>query len=134
MTLPLISSITKTEQSVLLYKEGVSMTFNEYQEKALSTAILNRDPLMNKTIWAMGISGEAGEVLEKWKKIVAYKDGKVSTEDKEQIKKELGDVVWYVSMLAHSLELSLDDVMMLNVAKLSSRKTRGVQMGEGDNR
>ena len=110
------------------------MTFDEYQEKALTTAIFNKDPLMDKTIWAMGISGEAGEVLEKWKKIVAYKDGKVSEDDKSEIKKELGDVVWYISMLAHSLDLSFDDVMNLNIEKLASRKSRGVQKGAGDNR
>lgn len=110
------------------------MTFDEYQEKALTTAIFNKDPLMDKTIWAMGISGEAGEVLEKWKKIVAYKDGKVSEDDKSEIKKELGDVVWYISMMAHSLGLSFDDVMELNIEKLASRKLRGVQKGVGDNR
>ncbi len=110
------------------------MTFDEYQAKALTTAITNPDPLMDKTIWAMGIAGEAGEVLEKWKKIVAYKDGQISDDDRMEIKKELGDVVWYVALLAHSLGLSLDDVMQLNVDKLASRKARGVQKGEGDNR
>ena len=48
------------------------MTFDEYQRQALSTAIVHKDPLMSKTIWVMGVAGEAGEVVEKWKKIVAY--------------------------------------------------------------
>ncbi len=110
------------------------MTFNEYQKKALETAIFNKDPLMDKTIWAMGISGEAGEILEKWKKIVAYKDGIITDEDIDGIKKELGDVLWYIALLAHSLNLELDDVVKLNVEKLASRKARGVQKGQGDNR
>jgi NTP pyrophosphatase (non-canonical NTP hydrolase) len=110
------------------------MTFNEYQKTALETAIFNKDPLMDKTIWAMGISGEAGEILEKWKKIVAYKDGKITSEDVEEIKKELGDVLWYVALMAHSLELDLDDVVKMNIEKLASRKARGVQKGSGDNR
>lgn len=110
------------------------MTFNEYQKKALETAIFNKDPLMDKTIWAMGISGEAGEILEKWKKIVAYKDGKITEEDIDGIKKELGDVLWYIALLAHSLNIELDDVVELNVEKLASRKARGVQKGQGDNR
>ncbi len=110
------------------------MTFDEYQKQALDTAIINSDPLMDKTIWAMGVSGEAGELLEKWKKIVAYKDGKVSDEDLIEIKKELGDVVWYVAVMAHSLGLSLDDVMKANQEKLASRKKRGTQKGAGDNR
>jgi hypothetical protein len=51
------------------------MTFDEYQKIALSTIAGNADPLMQKTIWVLGIAGEAGEVVEKWKKIIAYKDG-----------------------------------------------------------
>ncbi|HSX53141.1 MAG TPA: nucleoside triphosphate pyrophosphohydrolase family protein [Patescibacteria group bacterium] len=110
------------------------MTFDEYQKKALTTAVINPDPLMDKTIWAMGVAGEAGEVVEKWKKIVAYKDGKVSSEDLAELKKELGDVVWYIAVLANSLGLTLEEVMRLNVEKLASRKKRGVIKGKGDNR
>jgi NTP pyrophosphatase (non-canonical NTP hydrolase) len=110
------------------------MTFDEYQKQALTTAITNPDPLMDKTIWAMGVSGEAGEVVEKWKKIVAYKDGKISDEDLAELGKELGDVVWYIAVLAHSLGLSLDDIMQKNLDKLASRKQRGVTKGQGDNR
>ena len=110
------------------------MTFSEYQKKALETAIFNKDPLMDKTIWAMGVAGEAGEMLDKWKKIVAYKDGKITDEEIEGIKKELGDVLWYIALLAHSLELPLDDVVDLNLKKLADRKVRNVQKGEGDNR
>lgn len=110
------------------------MTFDEYQKRALTTAISNPDPLMDKTIWAMGIAGEAGEVLEKWKKVVAYKNGVMSDEDLQAIKKELGDVVWYIAVMAHSLGLSFDEIMQLNLDKLASRKQRGVQKGEGDDR
>ncbi len=110
------------------------MTLDEYQQQALTTAIHHPDPLMDKTIWAMGISGEAGEVLEKWKKIVAYKDGVVSKDDLRELTKELGDVVWYIAMLAHSLGVSFDSIMQDNLKKLADRKTRGVQKGAGDNR
>jgi NTP pyrophosphatase (non-canonical NTP hydrolase) len=110
------------------------MTFDEYQKVALTTAENNYEPLMEKTIWAMGVAGEAGEVVEKWKKIVAYKDGVVSEEDLQLLKKELGDVVWYIAVLAHSLGLSFEEVMKLNVDKLASRKKRGVIRGQGDNR
>lgn len=110
------------------------MTFNEYQKQALTTLVRNPDPLMDKTIMAMGISGEAGEVLEKWKKIVAYKNGVVEDEDLELLKKELGDVVWYIAVLADSLGLTLEEVMQLNVDKLKDRAKRNKIMGSGDNR
>jgi len=110
------------------------MDFNEYQKQALTTAIFNPDPLMDKTIWAMGLVGEAGEVIEKWKKIVAYKDGVITEKDKWELAKEMGDVVWYIALLSHSLDLSFEDVMKLNLEKLKDRKTRGVTKGKGDNR
>ncbi len=113
------------------------MTFDEYQKQALTTAYTDPkyvDSLMDKTIWAMGVAGEAGEVVEKWKKIVAYKGGKVSEEDRAELGKELGDVVWYIAVMANSLGLSFDEIMEKNLAKLMSRKERDVIKGAGDNR
>src|ERR1051326_7778376 len=98
------------------------MTFDEYQKQALTTAENSYEPLMEKTIWAMGVAGEAGEVVEKWKKIVAYKNGEVSKEDLAELAKELGDVVWYIAVMAHSLGLSFNDIMERNVNKLKDRK------------
>ena len=113
------------------------MTFDEYQKQALTTAYTDPayvDTLMDKTIWAMGVAGEAGEVVEKWKKIVAYKEGKISEEDLGELGKELGDVVWYIAVMANSLGFSFDDIMQKNLAKLKSRKQRDTIKGEGDNR
>ena len=110
------------------------MTFDEYQKQALTTAIHHPNQEMDRTIWVLGIAGEAGEVVEKWKKIVAYRDGIVTDTDKAEIKKEMGDVLWYIAMLAESLDISLEDVAKLNLEKLASRKERGTQRGSGDNR
>ena len=110
------------------------MTFDEYQKQALTTAITYPDPLMDKTIWVMGVAGEAGEVLEKWKKIIAYKDGVITDEDRTELGKELADVVWYIAVMAERLGLSFDDLMAQNLAKLKSRKERGTLKGAGDNR
>jgi len=110
------------------------MTFNEYQKQAITTALPHPDPLMFKTIMAMGVAGEAGEVLEKWKKVVAYKEGKITEEELKEFGKELADVVWYIAVLADALGIQLDDIMAQNLAKLHDRKKRGVQRGAGDNR
>jgi len=110
------------------------MTFDDYQRKALKTAIKHPDDLMDKTIWVMGVAGEAGEVVEKWKKIVAYKEGKITEDDRAELAKELGDVVWYIAVLAHSLGLSFDQIMQTNLSKLASRQTRDTIKGQGDNR
>jgi NTP pyrophosphatase (non-canonical NTP hydrolase) len=110
------------------------MTFDEYQQQALTTAHNSHERLMQQTIWAMGVAGEAGEVVEKWKKIVAYKEGKISEDDLGELAKELGDVVWYIAVMADSLGLSFDDIMQRNVKKLQDRKQRDVIKGAGDNR
>lgn len=113
------------------------MNFNDYQRQALTTAYTDpdyKDTLMDTTIWVMGVAGEAGEVVEKWKKIVAYQSGKITPEDTEGLKKELGDIVWYIAVLANSLGLSFEEIMQLNVTKLKSRKQRDVIKGQGDNR
>src|SRR5882757_4651464 len=110
------------------------MTFDEYQKQALTTLISHPDPLMDKTIMVLGISGEASEIAEKWKKLIAYREGKITKEDKQEMAKEVGDVLWYLSIFADMLGLSMNDIATRNVEKLASRKVRGVQKGAGDNR
>jgi NTP pyrophosphatase (non-canonical NTP hydrolase) len=111
------------------------MTFDEYQKQALTTSHNSGvDPLLQTTIWAMGVAGESGEVIEKWKKIVAYQNGQMSEQDLAELGKELGDVVWYIAVLAHNLGLSFDDIMQRNLDKLADRKKRNVIAGQGDNR
>ena len=112
------------------------MTIDEYQRKALKTAYVDprNDLLMEKTIWVMGIAGEAGEVVEKWKKIVAYQGGDINPEDLGELSKELGDVVWYIAVLANSLGLSMSEILQQNLNKLADRASRKVIKGNGDNR
>ena len=83
---------------------------------------------------ALGLCGESGEVAEKIKKIIRDKDGVYTQEDKDEILKELGDVLFYVTALAEDLGFTLEDVAMRNVEKLMSRKERNVIHGDGDNR
>lgn len=78
----------------------------------------------------LGLVGEAGEVAEKVKKI--FRDG--NSADKDQIKKELGDVLFYVTALGGYFGITLEDILTHNVNKLEDRKNRGVLRGEGDNR
>lgn len=115
------------------------MNFQDYQEKAWSTFKLQSSP--NKMIYlTLGINGEAGEIAEKVKKIIRdCGDGsgnvpEITEEKREELKKELGDVLWYLAGIATALDLSLEDVAISNIEKLASRKERGVIGGNGDNR
>lgn len=82
----------------------------------------------------MGLANEAGEVLGVAKKIFRDQQGEVTDETREKIKKELGDVLWYVAQVASDFDLQLEDVAQANLDKLSSRKERGVLQGSGDDR
>lgn len=81
-----------------------------------------------------GLVGESGEVAEKFKKIIRDKKGQISDEDRAEILKELGDILWYVNAVAHLLDSNLEEVATSNLEKVLSRKQRGVQAGSGDNR
>lgn len=109
------------------------MDFKEYQLSARSTAIYPN--IGNNFIYpTLGLCGESGEVAEKVKKIIRDDNGIISEEKKELLKKELGDILWYISNLASELKLSLDDIASSNVEKLLSRQKRNVLSGSGDNR
>ena len=82
----------------------------------------------------MGLVGEAGEVAEKVKKIIRDENGIVSREKKEEIKKELGDVLWYIANLAYELDIKLEEIAQGNIEKIFSRVERNKVHGDGDNR
>lgn len=108
------------------------MTFEEYQSEAIKTAIYGAG---NKTIYpTLGLCGEAGEVAEKVKKVIRDKNGAFDLEDILAIKKELGDVLWYIANIANDLGIELDGIAITNLEKLNSRRTRDVIHGSGDNR
>jgi len=112
--------------------------FNKYQQKAHETAeypnIYVGGHPSNYIYAAMGLAGESGELIEKLKKVVRNKNGLVAESDLFDIKKEVGDVLWYLSELCTCLNLSLKQIARENIKKLSDRKNRGVIKSEGDNR
>ena len=109
------------------------MNFKEYQEKSRETAVY--PDLGDNFIYpTLGLTSEAGEVASKVKKVMRDENGVISEEKKQELSKELGDVLWYVSQLASEFKLSLDDVANLNIEKLQSRKQRDKLQGSGDNR
>ena len=114
------------------------MTFDEYQQAALKTDSftkvtrdLSNDGFINKIL---GICGETGEFADKIKKIRRDHGGKLTDADIEELKKELGDILWYVATTADYLELSFDDIAEANIAKLADRHKRNKISGAGDNR
>jgi NTP pyrophosphatase (non-canonical NTP hydrolase) len=113
------------------------MKFDEYQTKAISTLTSDHDygdvsaELMAQIL---GLVGESGEVAEKFKKIIRDKQGVLSADDKQELLKELGDILWYINAVSVLLGGSLTEVAENNLDKVLSRKERGVTKGSGDNR
>jgi len=104
------------------------MEFNEYLTFVKTMKVY---PEKHAIIYpALGIAGEAGEIAEKVKK---WMRGDKEL-DKAEVVKEIGDVMWYLASLADDLGYTLQNVVDVNIEKLSSRKDRGVQKGDGDNR
>lgn len=113
------------------------MQINDYSQQAISTMLTGHDvtDLDAKLLsQVFGLVGESGEVAEKFKKLIRDKQGKMSDEDKQEIVKELGDILWYINSIANLLGSSLEEVAQKNLDKVLSRQARGVSRGSGDNR
>ena len=110
------------------------MTGNEYQILAMRTndgkhkqrlagvleheGIINCPELLNA---CLGLSGETGELLDMVKKWIFHE----KLLDEEHMKKELGDVMWYVAMICKAMGWKLDDILQMNVDKLKARYPLG---------
>lgn len=109
------------------------MDFNLYQKKAKKTAVY---PNIGKnfTYPTIGLMGEAGEVANKIKKLIRDDGSKISKERKEELKAEIGDMLWYIAQLSTELGLKLSEVAKYNLDKLTKRQKEGKLHGSGDNR
>ncbi len=113
------------------------MQFSEYQKESRTTA---RYPnIGNNFIYpTLGLVGEAGEFAEKIKKLIRDRNvdtpASVNEEDKAEVLKELGDVLWYLAQLATEFGVDLEAVATGNLEKLRSRMERDQLHGNGDNR
>lgn len=109
------------------------ISFKYYETCAALTAVYpNRGD--NITYPVLGLCGESGEVAEKIKKIIRDQAGLINEESRASIRKELGDVLWYVAAVAYECGISLESIAHENIEKLIDRKRRDVLHGNGDNR
>ncbi|HVM90927.1 MAG TPA: nucleoside triphosphate pyrophosphohydrolase family protein [Verrucomicrobiae bacterium] len=109
------------------------MTLNEYQQEADKTALYpNRGSNLHYPV--LGLCGEAGEIAEKVKKLQRDRGNVIDDEWRNEMCKELGDVLWYISQVARELGLDLEQVGRMNIEKLRSRLQRQTLHGDGDNR
>ena len=129
--MPLVGVVEVVNEQPAVPIKDPGITPDEYQAQARTTFLLTDDPNA-LTYLSLGLANEGGEaagVMKKWLR------GDYDLEEtKKRMKGELGDVLWYVAVLADELGLSLADIMSSNIEKLSSRQKRGVLQGDGDDR
>lgn len=93
------------------------MELNEYQQNAKLSAIYPKKMGIEYT--TLGLVGEAGEVANKIKKQI--RDGVDSDVTSEDIALELGDVLWYLALLADEYGFTLEEIASMNFTKVKQR-------------
>ncbi len=107
--------------------------FETYQRESRKT--WNVIPMNHSIVYpTLGLTNEAGEVAGRIKKIFRDRKGQITQADRDALKKELGDVLWYLTQICTELDLTLAEVAEANLVKLFSRLERGVIQGDGDDR
>lgn len=107
--------------------------FADYQRESRKTwnLVAMDHPIVYPTL---GLVNEAGELAGKVKKIFRDKGGVIGTKERDALKYELGDVLWYLTQICTELDLTLEEVASANLEKLSSRLERDQIKGDGDYR
>lgn len=112
----------------------MTLSMNEYQQKASETAIYPGQGSITGLLYVGLGLGEAGEVQGKIKKVLRDDNGALSEEKRAAIAAELGDVLWYAAMVANEINVELEDIGQANLDKLADRADRNVLTGSGDTR
>jgi NTP pyrophosphatase (non-canonical NTP hydrolase) len=113
------------------------MDFREYQ---ITTRITDKGVAPKHGLkpgwvyYVLGIAGETGELVEKIKKHFRDDYGQITDKKLDEIKKEMGDCLWYHARLADTLDINFNEVAEENIRKLLDRKKRNMIQGEGDDR
>ena len=103
-----------------------------YQKVAKTTAIYPREQAIIYP--TLGLTGEAGEVANKVKKIIRDGTNKNDEGLVQDLSAEIGDCLWYIAVLADDIGIKLSDIANINLEKLHKRKEKGTIHGSGDNR
>ena len=103
------------------------MHLSDYQNEAMTFRLQSAD----KRYSILGLSGEVGELHSLFAKAIRDNNGNV---DAPSVKKELGDILWFVAAIATDFGFGLDEIASLNIQKLQSRQLRNKIKGSGDDR
>ncbi|WP_328211821.1 nucleoside triphosphate pyrophosphohydrolase family protein [Cytobacillus firmus] len=129
----LIDALQYQQKEIHRLQFATDMTLNQFQELSKRTqpvAKTTDDFKKNLSNYAMGLAGEAGEVIDALKKTI-YHGHEL---DRMEVMKELGDVLHYISGLATMLDIELENVARANIVKLQKRYPNGFNKEDSINR
>lgn len=111
--------------------KGQPMQLGGYQKNRVSTGgpIPGHGTALGIVYCGLAIGGEGGEVADECKKM--WRDDKleITSERKDKIVKELGDVLWYMAEMCDQLGITLEDVANANIEKLTERRAQKEAIG-----
>jgi NTP pyrophosphatase (non-canonical NTP hydrolase) len=107
------------------------MGFLDYQELAMRTANPGFNSVERLKNALLGLSGETGELADSFKK--AFFQGH-ALPTKEYVEKELGDILWYVALMAEAYDTDMLMIAIKNIDKLRQRYPEGFSTEASINR
>ena len=120
--------VVDTQPEAVHAGDETPLTLDAYQEQAKATAVYPYEKADQYLI--AGLAGEVGELASLFAKVWRG-DGPLTIDD---LRAELGDVLWFVAMFADKIGCNLSEVAQGNLDKLADRAERGKLKGNGDNR
>lgn len=104
------------------YRTGV-----EYKGDMIINEEIDAGGVLNACLGLSGETGELNDMIKKW----VFHEKEI---DIEHLKKEIGDVCWYIAMLCEAMNFSLDEILQMNIAKLKARYPEGFDVNRANNR
>lgn len=104
--------------------------FDDYQNWAMSKAVYATEGVASSFYPILGLVSEVGELAALMKR--ELRDDKQYS--KESVKKELGDILWYLAAVCREEGLTMSEVVAASIEKLEGREERGTLKGSGDDR
>ena len=98
------------------------MNIDDFQIHSLSTVALKKKDVAALAHRTLGLNGEAGILSNHIKKIIRDNNGKADAQDLAEIKKRLGDVLYYTAILAGYYNITLSDIAEQNTAQSNQFK------------
>lgn len=99
----------------------------EYKGDVIVNEEIDAGGVLNACLGLSGETGELNDMIKKW----VFHEKEI---DMEHLKKEIGDVCWYVAMLCEAMNFSLDEILQMNIAKLKARYPEGFDTDRANNR